>query len=987
MKRFLSLLIIVAITFGMSVDIHAEGISKIFYNGRTHNLTKGVFTFGNEYFFDAAEISRILALKLEVDKPGKKVSVLVKTQRKEYPIVTGDDLADLPENFQHNTPEMIDGRLLFPFTFIRNALNLTIKYNKDSGMVYALNSDPSGKLVLKSFSNLSYGYSLTFPEGFYLNDPSASTDFDDSFLTFSDPSSSLSLGITSERLDNAALQEMREYLNDYTSSDQIVFDKFIEYRKSFFNALQNYYSKSFQYGSEDPNYSESNLKIFGEYNDEYSGKEVFSVLYNTIVSNINETIEQTHLDIIIPVHKSMSLYSLHFSMERGSLDAVMLKKIESIVTSLRIQRLPYFHSRFSFLLDRKGISDANNGIYPEPGNSELSYTTYENSRAGYRLTYPSSYLPYINNNIIDSYNYASFKINYNHYFSVHAEPVSGKNPVSNKLQILEDLYGKGMEITEQGSASFDDFEAQFIKYEITAPQGTTFVQDYFITKGPMLYTIELNSKFARPSSALLQEFLKIVGSLKFKERNYSLLSDNSAFTRYENLEEGYTFKYPSNWLLTEAADSSINYEALTLVNPSISGPVNITIQEGELSSYLLYSEPASFLKSKTSDELKQYFKKYDAPYLDMPSNILAGNYSIKGDTLYFTRLVNYQDELGRSKYCYSVDTIRGLKSTSMFISVSDYAEINRDLYGDDLFAAINTIGNSFSHETTKEYLQRRLQGETRNRRIVFIEEHFKRAFGASASIQWASDLESGDDILIALDGVPEKGYYRVKPDYTGNDLQIVERLLKSEVLNEASQELKDMYGKTEIKEITVNEESMTLNVSFSNNSFSPVINAAYSIVPELQNGKLDWKLEKNYDYDLLKSNCINFIEEGLSPSLKAYFPSQSELEQAGSTQDRKYYYVPVYTESDTSAGYFVLGINSLDDSIDIISYTPIEAVYEQIRSDLSLLDSDFILARSFQSEKSRFEVKTIWISAQMKEFKIRTLKVQVNQDTLDLEIK
>jgi hypothetical protein len=239
---------------------------------------------------------------------------------------------------------------------------------------------------------------------------------------------------------------------------------------------------------------------------------------------------------------------------------------------------------------------------------------------------------------------------------------------------------------------------------------------------------------------------------------------------------------------------------------------------------------------------------------------------------------------------------------------------------------------------------------------------------------------------VNLNGTSEKGYYRVKLDYDGKDLTIVERMLKSDILSAASEELKGRYKNSQIKDLTLDESSMTLNIAFSSDAFSPVMNSAYTVTPELENGILDWKLKKKYDYDLLKKNCLNFIEKGLSPNLNAYFPSQSELEQVSSGNDIECYYVPVYTESPTSSGYFILGINPLDDSIDIISYTPIEEVYEKVRKDLSLLDSDFILTRSYQSESSKFEIKTIWMSAQKKEIRIRSLKIRVNQDSRHLEI-
>jgi len=96
--------------------------------------------------------------------------------------------------------------------------------------------------------------------------------------------------------------------------------------------------------------------------------------------------------------------------------------------------------------------------------------------------------------------------------------------------------------------------------------------------------------------------------------------------------------------------------------------------------------------------------------------------------------------------------------------------------------AINTIVNSFTLEETEEYLKRKSAGETRNQKVVFLENCFKLILGRSTTLTHAKTLNSNDDILIQLSNCKEAGTYRLKFDYENKNFEIISVILQKDAV-------------------------------------------------------------------------------------------------------------------------------------------------------------------------------------------------------------
>ncbi|HEX9059257.1 MAG TPA: hypothetical protein VF941_03670, partial [Clostridia bacterium] len=270
MKKVISLILIASIIFITSSFSCAQEETgmKLFYNGYIHNLKEPVQMYNNEYYFDAVELASSLGMDLSF--PGKnKVSLVFNGSMHEYDILS-DNRLQLKPSEQHTLPEYINSKLYFPFSFLKLKQNLVISYNKDKNFVYLFNSNNR----LARFENISYGYKVDLSRnGFSISEGDSNNSFDDSTINFINAAGNLTTSVSCDKLDNDALLSMRKYLGDDESDDTQIFDKFAEYKKSYFDAMKDYYKRSFLFNTNDENSEEPNMKVFGQYAENLFGVE------------------------------------------------------------------------------------------------------------------------------------------------------------------------------------------------------------------------------------------------------------------------------------------------------------------------------------------------------------------------------------------------------------------------------------------------------------------------------------------------------------------------------------------------------------------------------------------------------------------------------------------------------------------------------------------------------------------------------------------
>jgi hypothetical protein len=518
---------------------------------------------------------------------------------------------------------------------------------------------------------------------------------EDNAIYIIDSENNFSSVISCDKMDDSTLELLREHYNDYSSTDEEMFGKFEGYKKSYFSALQNYYKRAFLYGS-DADSSESNMKIFGEYIETIYGQEAESVLFNTITSSVYGSIEKTHIYFSISVPASRSLYSINFTAPKGSLDEKTLESMNEVIRSVHIPGLSEQVEQLKVFNDDDAINSANMGIYPDEGIGKDVFTKFANVQSGYKISIPPTYIPYRSNGIIDSFDYKSYKINYNHFLSITSEKLFDISKTTKENEeILEALYGENISIIEEGAAIIGANPFYFINYKFADAEGTIYVLNYSIVKDNYLYTFQLNSRYEKPGEELKSEFIRVLSSLEFTQIPPSSSPNVHNFKKFKANSGEYAFSYPDGWNLMDITSQSETKRGLTVVSPELSGSLNVQLMEGEFLTKLDPPQALSLVLGSNPFSMEQHIKEYSAPYIGKTKKLLACSYQRKNGSVYLYKLINFIDESERDKLCYSVDIIRNTKVYSLFITVSDYMTSHGDIINPDTAASLNFIAQSF----------------------------------------------------------------------------------------------------------------------------------------------------------------------------------------------------------------------------------------------------------------------------------------------------
>lgn len=988
MKRITIVLLLLVVICIYTADCYSEGGVKLFFDGNTYTLNSQVLFYDNEYFFDAFEFSSILGMACQIDGSEKVLKIAYKGTQSAYPLRTFDYPKSIPENHRHDTPELINDRIYFPFSFIKDKYKLVIKYNKSSGVAYILPKTKLGRPIAASFTNLSFDYSISIPEGIEIDIGNSDNNFQDSTLSILDKDNIVSGTITCDRLGESSLNIMRQYLNDYISADEEIFRQLAGYKNSYFRAMQDYYKRDFLYGSDDERSDESNIKILNEYNEKLYGQDAYIVLYNTIKSDRLSSMEETHIDISIPVYENKTIYSLNFSVKKSYVNETTLKKICTLINSVKILDLTAQADSLSVFSDKESIDKANLGIYPDLRRINITYTDFINSESGYRLTYPSVFIPYRQNNIIDAYDYQSFKINYNQFFSVSSEPAYSNTAALEKIKLIKELSKGSINVIEEGTAQFRENSFRYIKYEITDSKGQTYLEDYFTVTNSRLYDVQLSSRFIRPYQKVKSEFSNILDSLQFMPPSPPAYSVNLPFTGFINKEEGYSFSYPASWHITENSSTDVGYDIFKAVSPDFSGPLDISVCEGELASDLPPVDILKYAAAPNQPGFKEHFKKYSAPYKDRVSTPLTSNYLVKNGVTYIFKTVNYLDASNRSKLCYSMDIIRGRKIVSLFISVSDYATLDGKVSNKSLRAIVNLIKNSFSAENTKELEERLQKGETRNRKIVFIESYFKQVLGAAATVSSATYLTPAGYVMATVDGISDSGFYKIRMDFDKKEIAITDRVFKRDILSAAAEELKKRYKERTIRNVTLHESDMTIDIEYSDSSeSSSLVRRIYTVDTDLAGSTPNWKLTRKDHAAALMNDCKSFFENYYLTNIDLYFYAADNFANIDDYQEKgRKYTTAVYADFAQAPGYFILQINPLNDSLTLLSYTSLETIYGSIRNLYSSPGNDYSVVSCSLSDVDKFEVKVLLLSKANNTHRVDKIKLNFNPETHSFDL-
>ncbi len=696
MKKLITVSTFIIIVVIYTAMVYAGSNTRLFFDGKVYDMEGNIMSHNDEYFVDAAKVADILDINYSISMQNPSVTCEYKgtTYTSEIEVYNGWN--SIPEKYIHTKPEFINNRLFIPFGCITRTLGMKLDYDRNKGILYVLPDKKIDSSVFSEFINPSYGYSVPISDEVYLNPNSRDGKFNATIVSLEDKYGLFNATVSCDRMDDSTTALIRKYTGNPSMTEEEVFDKFSSYKKDYFALMEDFYKKGFLYGGADGNPGEYNIKTYKEYDEKVFGQDSHIILYNTITPAKQDSNEITHLDISIPVFKNKTIYSVNFTLDKNYVNEMTFRRMSELLNSIKIVDTPQQTDPVKVFTDKSSLNQAYQGIYGDPDKSANIYDEYINRASGYKTSLPSSFTPYIQNNIVNSFDYRSFKVDYNSFFSISVEPaLAGSSSIINKINYIKYSNGSKINITTENSIKLPGKEVEFLEYELSGSSETTYIRDYFILHGSRLYNIQLNSRSSRPNLSLQNEIARTVLMFDFLQPSKDTEVETPSAIRFTNVSGGYTLLYPEDWQLHRNSSEKTGYLRLALRNSDLSGPLDILINEGELNTELSYSGIPKFAALQNISGLDSYFVNYSAPYMGKTGRLLFVSYVYKKNASYIYKLVDYLDDNEKSRLCYSVDIVSEKKVYSLFISLSKYATADGRFNDEGVNKALTLIGSSF----------------------------------------------------------------------------------------------------------------------------------------------------------------------------------------------------------------------------------------------------------------------------------------------------
>lgn len=515
----------------------------------------------------------------------------------------------------------------------------------------------------------------------------------------SDTATGITTETNCETLDDKAFDFLRDYYNDETLSDDNLFDRFVELKKSYIAALDNLYTTNTL--AVDSKSTETAMHVFYEGQETLFGLDSSVYLYNIAIYKELEKSEQTRLDLIIPVRSTNSVVTISMMIPQDQLGEQAAYDVAAILTGIAYDGLTPQHEAPAVFRDTGLIEMVKAGIYPAASQESPDYETITDSLAGYSVSLPTSYVPFIQNKLGGVLTYTGYKIDPRRILSISSEPLYERQEGAvAAIERFKAVAPDTVEILEIGNFLYGSNDFNYIFYSNVENDVQKYYYDYFIQGSDRLYKLQLQSGFSEPGPIVLRQIEKILAGFRTEETaeisTKSMLRDDPSVVVYERREEGYSFKYPSAWTLEEVSPN-VDYDHLRLNIPGYSGSLDITFQE----SAILTSQ------------------KGGIPFPEKTTKLLFSDYVIDGSVTTTYRLGAFVDDNGRNRLIYCADILKGNKVYSMFITAGEYRTKNGIFDDEKINTMIDMLASSFRVQETPEYKARMLAGETCSRKLVF----------------------------------------------------------------------------------------------------------------------------------------------------------------------------------------------------------------------------------------------------------------------------
>ena len=781
-------------------------------------------------------------------------------------------------------------------------------------------------------------------------------------FTLSDESAGIKAVVGEETLDGNAFKALRNYYNDKNSTEDLLFDKYVKLRRSYIPAVQELYRTSFLYGEQDDPASESGMKLFYEGACSIFGEDSAVYVYNLFSSDRLTFNEETHIDLSIPVDETYTLISIGITLTGRDLDESSISRITELLAEIRPDGLRPQTERLPVFSDKLVLEAVKGGVYPAL-SSGGGFLFYEDKQAGFSFTYPSGFVPYMQNNLGGRLRYSSFKINPNLIFSVSSDPLRpGADPEAAAVGAVRTAGGADC-ITEEGRREIDGRAFSYVKSETATTAGAIYCTDYFTSDNSMLYRLQLSSRFENPPASALEAFDGILESFKTQGPENAAPEAAPQLKRCINKEEGYSFGYPADWQLKDVSEN-ISHDSFRLVLPKLSGPLDVTIAEGELFRELDTNDDLSSIIKGQRGEDDGLFKSYKQPFDGNTVKLLDLSLRREDSAVYAYRLLDYLDSNGKNRLAYCIDIIRGNKIYSMFITIGEYETEDGRIKDKSVNSAINAVASSFRLEDTPEVTARTAAGETRNRKIVFIEDWLKTNIDPEIKVASAENTAADGSIYIKA-VLGSGGYYRVKPDFEKGTLELLSSTLTSTIFKTELDKLKAAYEKRIITGVKTDEAAMITSIDSSASKGSPAVTRTYRVNLDFSGDGVNWETVRADHAGELKQECRSFLSLLLSAQADVQFSGDNAFRDIDAYErNHVVFRTLVHVRQSSIDGFFVLEIDPSNDNIQAIFFKPMEAVLKELDdryghsrkgyaiTDLSFDDKSFVLRLSLESEEN-----------------------------------
>ncbi len=733
------------------------------------------------------------------------------------------------------------------------------------------------------------------------------------FLQLYDNASGINAEINRQVLDKKAFDTLRDYYNDSSLTDQVLYDKLLVLKKSYINTLQALYNTN--YMDPDKMNTETAMQIFYDGVQTLYGLNNCSVyLYNIVRYEGLLNSEDVHLDMIIPDRSRNTIITIKFTIPKDKIRTTAKETIESMMSGFRFDGLPLQTKAPMILNDKTIMGKVQLGVYPAACQKEVEYTSFVDSGAGFTVSMPSTYVPFIQNNLGGVFTYSSFKINPNIIFSISSEPLQGSGMSDALMRFKVTAYGS-VNMLENSSRKYGNREYSVLSYVNSNDSTKQYYQDYYTQIGSRLFKLQLQSALAEPGDIVMGQMNRILstfysnGTGTVESVNRPTNTDISSTVKYLNSEEGYSFSYPKNWRLEDFSED-IAYDRLRLSIPGLSGALDISIQESELKQIVAFNDIVKSVTGKTVTSWPNLTNNYNPPFKGNTSKLLYSDFSINGPVSTIYRLSVFMDDNGRNRLCYSVDIINGRKLYSMFITAAEYKTSNGIFDDGRVNDLINMAASSFQLETTPESEARRVTGEIRNRKVVFVENYLKQFIDPDLSVTSVDKLQPDGTFFVTVGNTGESGFYKMMLNYQSKQVGIVDDVLTRNILKTELEKLKKLYSGKIIESAVRDERNMTLTIIARENTESERVVRTFKVNASVSGNKVGWQTVRLAHQEDYMWECENYIKSLLGPDIKVYyqtgtvFTDMDAYSQAGID-----FRLMTYITSSKSPGFLVLGID------------------------------------------------------------------------------